>query len=267
MDGESLAALKEKARQARKDVIRMIGPSQTGQIASALSVLDILVWLYWQVFRFHGEDLLASPRDRLVFDKGQGCAALYAVLAHRGFFSRQNLWSFRRLGTILQGSPDGHRTPGVDATTGLPGLGLGIAVGMALARRMDRSPEKVYCVVGDDELHQGSLWESALTASGRGLSNLTLVVDHNDGGDAAGSLEPLIDKFQAFGWSLGEAQGHDFQSLQTALEGLASGPRVVVAHTLRGKGVSFLERAPRSSQGEFSRTLAERALEELEKEV
>ncbi len=271
MEAENLAVLTEQARQARKDVIRMIGLSQTGQIASAFSVLDILVCLYWKVMNFQEENPTAGPRDRLVFGKSQGCAALYAVLAHRGFFSRQNLWSFRRLGGILQGIPDSQHTPGVDATTGIPGLSLGIAAGMALARRIDHSPERVFCVIGDGELQQGGLWESALTASHWGLSNLTLVVDKNalqQGGAeaAARNMAPLADKFQAFGWTVLEAQGHDFQSLLQAFGSSSSGPRVILAHTLRGKGVSFIEKDFKSSESPFSWALAERALEELEKE-
>lgn len=218
-------------------------------------------------------DILNGTRDRLVMGKGQACAALYAVLAHRGFLARENLWSYRRLGGMLQGRPDSARTPGVDAASGVPGLGLGIAVGMALARRMNLSKERVFCIVGDEELQEGGLWESALTAVQMKLSNLVLIVDRN--GSQRGApmekikdLNPVPDKFQAFGWRVFEAQGHDYQSLSEAFEKCVNSqePCVIIAHTMRGKGISFIEQDSQFSESNFSPELAERALEELNSE-
>lgn len=262
--------LEDIALSVRKDVIRMVGNAKSGYVASAMSVLDILVYLYENELLVDPKDPSSPDRDRLVMGKGHGCPALYGVLAHRGFFDREALWNFRRLGALLQGRPDGSRTPGVDASAGSPGLALGIANGIAMALRMDGLERRVFCVIGDGELQEGALWESVMTSSHRGLGSIVLVVDQN-GAQMAGpvssvkGIEPLDEKFKAFGWRVLHADGHDFSSLERAFSSAGSDgiPSVVIARTKRGKGISFFEDHQERDLS-MSRIEAERALEELD---
>ncbi|SMG36197.1 transketolase [Dethiosulfovibrio salsuginis] len=259
--------LDDIALSVRKDVVRMVGNARSGYVASALSVLDILVYLYEREMSANPS---GSDRDRLVMGKGHGCPALYAVLAHRGFFDREALWNFRKLGALLQGRPDGARTPGVDASAGSPGLALGIANGIAMAHRMDGLKGRVFCVIGDGELQEGALWESAMTSSYRKLGSVVLVVDQN-GDQMAGpvssvkAVEPLGDKFTSFGWRVSRCDGHDFNSMAQAFSSCGDGdvPSVVIAKTKRGKGISFFEDHQERDLS-MSRIEAERALEELD---
>lgn len=264
------SSLEALAMSIRKDVVRMVGNARSGYVASALSVLDILVYLYERELDVDPKNPKARDRDRLIMGKGHGCPGLYAVLAHRGFFEREALWNFRRLGALLQGRPDGSRTPGVDVSSGAPGLALGIANGVALSMRMDGLKGRVFCVIGDGELQEGSLWESAMTSSHMALDSVTLVVDKNGdqmGGavDSIKRLEPLEDKFRSFGWNVASTDGHDFSSLDAAFSSIRDKngrPSVIIAKTMRGKGVSFFEEGRKKDSG-LSRMETERALEEL----
>ncbi len=267
-----MRVLEDLARSVRRDVVRMVGNARSGYVASALSVLDILVYLYEREIMSDKTNRDSQDRDRLVMGKGHGCPALYAVLAHRGFFDREALWNFRRLGALLQGHPDGARTPGVDASAGSPGLALGIANGMAMAMRMNGIRRRVFCVIGDGELQEGALWESAMTSSHRKLDSVVLVIDQN-GDQMAGpvsevkNVEPLDDKFHSFGWNVVHADGHDFASLEGAFSSVreVSGfPSVIIAKTKRGKGISILEDNRGGSVPRLSRIETERALEELD---
>lgn len=270
---EKRAFLEEKALAVRRDVVRMIGLARSGFPASSLSIVDVLVWLYWKVMTLRTEEPSWEGRDRFVLGKGRGCPALYAVLANRSFFPRDELWSYRRLGAMLQGFPEVRRTPGVDAPGGSPGHGLGLANGLALALR-ERSPApSVFCLVGDGELQEGVFWESAMTSARYSPDNLVLIVDR-DGQQMGGGteeimpLEPLADKLRAFGWTVEECDGHDFLSLEGALVSLRSspkGPRCMVVRTISGKGVSFLEKNSSDQCGSLSRDFIDRALRELEK--
>lgn len=261
--------LEDIAVSVRKDVVRMVGNARSGYVASAMSVLDVLVYLYEKEIHVDPSNPSNPDRDRLVMGKGHGCPALYGVLAHRGFFDREALWNFRRLGALLQGRPDGSRTPGVDVSAGSPGLALGIANGIAMALRMDGLNRRVFCVIGDGELQEGALWESVMTSSHRRLGSLILVVDQN-GVQMAGSvslvkgMEPLDDKFKSFGWRVFHADGHDFTSLAQAFTSIDvdGPPSVVIARTKRGKGISFFEDHQERDLS-MSRIDAERALEEL----
>ena len=265
--------LESLAVSLRKDVVRMTGHARSGYISSALSVIDILLFLYEKVLRVYPEDPDRYDRDRLVMSKGHGCPALYAVLAYKGFFERDALWNFRSLGALLQGSPDSRRTPGVDVSSGAPGLGLGISNGIAMALKQDHLDSRVFCILGDGELLEGGLWESAMTSSHRSLDNLILVVDQNgdhpyDHVEKIKKINPVGDKFSAFGWNVITADGHDFNSLDRAfsraLENTGS-PSVVIAKTTRGKGVSLFEGY--SAMGDrISRMETEQALAELEGE-
>ena len=269
---ETDALLPEKALAVRRDVIRMIGLARSGFPASSLSIVEILVWLYWKVMNLRTGEPSWEDRDRFVLGKGRGCPALYAALANRSFFPREELWSYRRLGAMLQGFPEVRRAPGVDAPGGSPGQGLGLANGLALALR-DRAPvPSVYCLVGDGELQEGVFWESAMTSARFCLDNLVLIIDRDGRQNMGGEeeimpLEPIAEKLTSFGWAVEECDGHDFASLDGAMAALRTSggkPRCILACTVSGKGVSFLEGGA-SGIGELSRDFMDKALSELEK--
>ncbi len=239
------------AATVRKDVVRMIGLARAGYVASSLSIVDILTVLYWCEMEIFPEDPHCPSRDRFVLGKGHGCPALYAVLAHRGFFGREELWNYCKLGAMLQGNPESGRTPGVDSSSGSCGTAPGIAAGMALSLKREKNPPRVYCLIGDGELQEGSTWESILLAAHFCLDNLVLIVDRNhfqmDGTvESIMSIEPLEAKFSSFGWKVFHSDGHDVISFSDSL--LKAGennnsPSVILSETRLGKGVSFIEEA------------------------
>ena len=275
MEKAVLKRLKLVSNTVRQDVIRMAGVARWGNLASSLSIVDILTALYWREMKIFPEDPNSPERDRFILSKGHGCPALYGVLAHRGFFSREELWNFSRLGTMLQGHPQYKITPGIDATTGSLGMGPGIANGMALALR-DRNPSPyVYCLTGDGELQTGSFWESVLFSSHHALDKVILVIDLN-GLQSEGridrilSLEPVSEKFRSFGWGVFNADGHDFTSLEKAFSSARDQegrPAVIIARTIPGKGVSFIEEAAeKSNRMVLSREEMDKALKELSRD-
>lgn len=266
--------LERTALEVRKDIVRMTGVSRACHLDSSLSVVDILVYLYWKVLKIRPDEPLWPERDRLVFSKDHGSPALYAVLARRGFFERKELWNYRRLGAMLQGRPEHARTPGVDAPGGSRGMAIGIANGLLLSSRMDGNDRRVFCVIGSEELREGSLWESALRAGDLGFEGLTVVVDSSAPPSAAQTLAPGKEaserkRFEAFGWRVMEADGHNFDHLERAVlrahpgpEGL---PSVIMARTIIGKGVSSAEKGPLEKPGRpLDRNGMEQALRELE---
>ncbi|MFA6029340.1 MAG: transketolase [Elusimicrobiota bacterium] len=263
--------LRSASRELRSDIIRMIAKAGSGHPGGSLSAIDILAALYLKVLRHRPAEPLWPERDRLVLSKGHACPALYAVMARCGYFPRQQLDTLRVLGSPLQGHPDRLRLAGIEASTGSLGQGLSIALGMALAARMDRSERRVFCVLGDGEMQEGQVWEAAMAAPKFALENLTAVVDMN-GGQIDGptrevmDIEPLAEKFRAFRWEAREVDGHDFKALLPALQapGSKGRPVAVLAKTVKGKGVSFMEggidwhgKAPTAEE-------AARALRELE---
>jgi len=271
MRTERESRLREIATEVRKDVVRMLGVARSGRLASCLCLVDLLVFLYEEVLRVYPREPSHPERDRLVLSKGRGAPALYAVLARMGFFEREELWHFRRLGALLQAEPEFRRTPGVDAPGGALGMGLGIAEGMALALRMDNRPARVFCILGDGEAQEGAVWEAALSASIRGLSRLWGVVDANGAEEegawgAAKRIEALRDKFSAFGFAVREADGHDFASLRAAfLEPWETErPRAILARTRSGQGVTLAEMGERRDEDPLSRDEVDRALQGLE---
>jgi len=251
MDKVVLKRLEQISNTVRKDLIRMLGVARSGNLSSSLSIVEILTILYWREMKIFPEEPNSPERDRFVLSKGHGCPTLYGVLAHRGFFCREELWNFSRLGTMLQGHPQYSITPGIDATTGSLGMGPGIASGMALALKDHPSSPWIYCLTGDGELQTGSFWEAVLFSSQYSLGNLVIIVDLN-GYQAEGStesiisLEPLYDKFDSFGWKVVTADGHDFQDLERAFGEARKdriNPSVILASTIPGKGISFIEKA------------------------
>lgn len=235
-------------KDTRKTVLRMLAEAGSGHLGASLSAIEILVVLYFLKMRHNPKDPEWADRDRFILSKGHAAPALYAVLSEAGYFPSAELYSLRKMGSRLQGHPD-TRTPGVDAMTGSLGQGLSVAVGMALAAKMDGAKYSVYILLGDGELNEGQIWEAAMTASHHGLDNLIAIVDRNQyqlTGRTVDvkSLEPLREKWGSLGWDAIETEGNDPVSILDALDmcSLTSGkPSVIIAKTTKGKGVSFME--------------------------
>ena len=239
MSDERYEELKSIAIEVRKDVVRMIGVARSYGLASALTVTDILVYLYWE-FMDIASGGIVTRQDRLVLGKGAATPTLYSCLARLGFFSRDELWSFRRLGAMLQGYPD-VRTPGVDAPGGIYGGGIGIAAGMATAMILNDSLARVFTIVGDGELQEGSAWESIASAAGRKLGNLAMILDVNSNSSAC-DLSSTATRLESLGWRVAHADGHDFGSLADAFGALDfshTHPKAVLAKTLTNGGSAF----------------------------
>ncbi|WP_162490111.1 transketolase [Neomoorella thermoacetica] len=237
------------ARRIRRDIVRMVGAAGSGHPGGSLSAVEIMTALYFKVMRLDPERPDWPERDRFVLSKGHAAPVLYAALAERGFFAVDKLDTLRRLGSPLQGHPDRKSLPGVEVSTGSLGHGLAVANGMALAGRLDGRDYHVYVLLGDGELEEGMVWEGAMAAAHYHLDNLTAIVDHNhlqiDGRvEEVMSPEPVADKFRAFGWEVMTIDGHDFGQILDALERareVKGKPTVIIAETIKGKGVSFME--------------------------
>ncbi|MDI6870587.1 MAG: transketolase [Bacillota bacterium] len=268
----SRESLEEMARLIRIDIIRSAyaAPGATHE-GPALSIADICAVLYFEAMRLDPQNPAWPDRDRFVLSKGHGYQALYSALARRGFFDLKELETLRHLHSILQGHPDMRKTPGVDATSGSLGNGLGIAVGMALAGRLDRKDYDVFVVLGDGEIQEGSIWEAAMAAAHYGLSHLIAFVDRN-GFQSTGTVnetmrvDPLAEKWRAFGWNVEEIDGHDVSAIAAFIQRARcqeGRPSVAIAHTVKGKGVSFMENNNKWHMSGLTREEMERALVEL----
>jgi transketolase len=239
--------LREMAQQVRRDDLQMIHRARLGHIGGDFSVIDILVTLYAAVLNVDPTDPLAAERDRLVLSKGHTAGALYVTLAHCGFFARDELETFASPLSALNGHPNRTKVPGVETNTGPLGHGFPVAVGIALSARLQGSARRTFVVVGDGELQEGSNWEAAMTAGHHDLSSLFAVVDRNQLQQGARTeetkqLEPLDAKWASFGWEVREVDGHDHaQLLDTFRRPGTTRPVCVIAHTVKGKGVSFME--------------------------
>lgn len=248
---DSSASLDERGIYLRGMAVDALEGGARGHIGSTMSLIEILRVLYDDVLTFDASNPRLATRDRLILSKGHGCIALYVLLADKGFFPHEDLLTFCRYSSPLGGHPEYGHVPGVEASTGSLGHGLAIGVGMAYAARLSGSLHHVFVVVGDGELDEGSIWESALAAAHHRLSNLTVVVDYNKlqsygpVHDVWG-LEPLADKWTAFGFDCVEVDGHDVTQLRSALvlPQTGSRPRAVIAHTIKGRGVQFAEGNP-----------------------
>lgn len=240
--------LKNKCTQLRRDVLIMITEAQSGHPGGSLSIMELLVALYYVKMNIYPKNPYKSDRDRFVLSKGHAAPALYAVLADKGYFPKEEMKSFRQLGSRLQGHPDKKKLVGVDASTGSLGQGVSIATGMALGAKVQGKSVKVYTILGDGELQEGQVWEAAMAAAHYKLDNLTVIIDNNglqiDGNnDKVLSLGNIADKYRAFGFYVIElADGNDIESVIDALNiDVKEQPKCIVAHTVKGKGVSFLE--------------------------
>jgi transketolase len=252
-----LPRLQAIARACRVQIIRMLAHAGSGHPGGSLSVVDILVTLFFGRLRYDPGRPRLPERDRLILSKGHGVPALYAVMAKAGFFPEDRLITLRKLGSPLQGHPDRVALPGIEAATGSLGQGLSIALGMALGLRLADSPARVYCVLGDGETQEGQVWEAAMAgprlgAPARPLDNLCVIVDGN-GIQLDGfvpkilDLEPIVDKWRSFGWPVLEIDGHDIEQIDKALdqaEATRGTPSFILARTVKGKGVSFMENDP-----------------------
>jgi transketolase len=240
----------EKAREIRKDIMEIAykagGPSHEGP---AMSCTDILTALYFKIMKIDPANPQWEERDRLVLSKGHACPALYSALAERGYFDKSLLYTVRRINSKLQGHPDMNKTPGIDMTSGSLGNGLSTGLGIALALRIKRINSNVFVILGDGELQEGENWEAAMAAPNFAIDNLIAIVDYNhlqSGGstDRTLSLEPLHAKWEAFGWKVFEMNGHNMEDIVNKLEMAVSfqgRPTVLIAHTIKGKGVSYME--------------------------
>jgi len=246
---ELIKDLEEKARRFRVQVIKMIYRAQSGHPGGSLSCMDILTALYFHHLRINPQEPAWENRDRFVLSKGHAAPALYVVLAELGYFPKETLFTLRQLGSILQGHPDMRKTPGVEMSTGSLGNGLSVGIGMALGARLARKNYHVYALVGDGEVDEGGIWEAAMAASKYKLDNLTAICDFNrvqlDGPiEEIMPLDPLPEKWEAFNWNVIEMDGHNMGEILDALDKakqVRGRPTMIVAHTVKGKGVSFME--------------------------
>ena len=246
---ERIVELEETARLLRVAIVKALHKSQSGHTGGSLSVIDMVTALYFHKMRHNPANPSWEGRDRFVLSKGHAAPAQYVALAEAGYFPKEDLMLLRRLGSHLQGHPDSKGTPGVEVPTGSLGQGLSMAVGMALGLRLDARENRVYTVLGDGELQEGQVWEAAMAAGHYRLDNLCAMVDANglqiDGAVAkVMNVAPIADKFRAFGWNVVEIDGHDMAAIVGALDGaetVKGVPTMIVAATVKGKGVSFFE--------------------------
>lgn len=272
-DQETIIRLKGLAAQIRKNIITMIGDEgHVGHLGGSCSSADIIAVLYGHKMRLDPKNPRWEGRDKFLMSKGHAAIAQYAVMAELGYFSPEHLPTLKSLGSILQGHPDIHKTPGIEANTGSLGQGLSIANGMALAMRLDKSDRKVYCIMGDGEIAEGQIWEAAMSASNFNLDNVVGILDHN-GLQASGrcvdrfKTGPLPEKWVAFGWHVIEIDGHDIEQIISALDQadtVKGKPVMIIAHTTKGKGVSFAENVVKFHNGCLTKDECRQALSEQE---
>ena len=241
--------LKMKAKKIRKDIIEEVYNAKSGHPGGSLSIADIMAVLYFNELRIDEKNPRWEERDRLVLSKGHCSPALYAALAERGFFDKEDLKSFRKIESNLQGHPDLNKVPGVDMTSGSLGQGLSIANGMAIAGKMDNKNYRVYTILGDGEIEEGQIWEAAMTANKYKLDNLCVIVDNNnlqiDGTiEEVMSSYPIDEKFKSFGFNVLTIDGNNIEEILSAFEiakQTKNKPTCIIAKTIKGKGVSFME--------------------------
>lgn len=267
--------LKKIAQELRVDVIRMLTEAGSGHPGGSLSAVEIITALFFHKMRHRPDDPFWPDRDRFILSKGHCCPILYAALAKTGYFPRDELMSLRKIGSRLQGhpypGPPDDRLPGVEAATGSLGQGLSVAIGMALAGRLARKAHRVYPLLGDGECQAGQVWEAAMLAPKYRLDSLCAIVDQNriqndDFVERTLSLEPFPAKWKAFGWHVIQVNGHEISEVVQALEdaeGVKGKPSVIIAGTVKGKGVSFMENNPEWHGKAPTREEAERAVQEI----
>ena len=245
----SVEELEKMAVIIRCDIIDMICTAEAGHPGGSLSAADVVTALYFRVMRIDPQNPGWPDRDRFILSKGHACPVWYAALAERGYFDKSHLKTLRQMGSILQGHPDMLKTPGIDMTAGSLGHGLPAGLGMALSGKLMQKDYHVFVVIGDGESQEGSIWEASMAAPNFKLDNLTAILDYNhlqndDSVDDIMPIHPVVDKWQAFGWYVIEIDGHDMAQVVQALEEAKShqgAPTMIVANTVKGKGVSYME--------------------------
>lgn len=263
--------LEELAIKLREDVISMVSRAGSGHIAGPLDMAEIFATLYFHVLNHNPKDPSWPDRDRVVLSNGHICPILYATLARAGYFPKEELLTLRKLGSRLQGHPHRGTLPGIETTSGPLGSGLSQACGMALAAKLDNKKYRIYCLMSDAEQQEGNIWEAVMFASKYKLSNITAIIDRNniqiDGfTEDVMPLEPLKAKYESFGWNVIEINGHDIYQIYSAIAeswAIFEKPTVIIAHTIAGKGVSFMEKDYFWHSRSFKPGEAEKALKEL----
>lgn len=245
----NLKELEKMAQKIRCHIIRMTTKAGSGHPGGSLSAVEILTYLYFKEMNINPAEPKWEDRDRFVLSKGHGAPVLYAVLAEKGYFPIKDLDTLRKIDSYLQGHPDMQKVPGVEMSTGSLGTGFSTAVGMALAGKLDKNENYVFALLGDGENQEGQVWEAAMAGAHYKLNNLIAFIDYNGlqiDGDIANvmSPEPLADKWRAFGWNVIEIDGHDFESIEKAMASAKENkkqPSMIIAKTIKGKGVSYME--------------------------
>ncbi len=245
----SISELEELTTTVRRDIVKMIHEAGSGHPGGSLSMVEILVALFFEILNKKPDNPQWPARDRLVLSKGHGVPALYSVLARAGYFPVEKLQNLRKLGSPLQGHPDYSRLPAVEASTGSLGQGLSIAAGIALAAQVQNRDYHTYCLIGDGESNEGQIWEAALFSPEQDLTNLTVIVDYNkyqlDGAvEDILPLEPFVDKWESFNWKTTRVDGHDLSETVEVLQRArqdTDNPHAIIADTIKGKGISFME--------------------------
>ncbi|MGD9079364.1 MAG: transketolase, partial [Desulfobacterales bacterium] len=267
----SVEELEKMAVIIRCDIIDMICTAAAGHPGGSLSAADIVTALYFRVMRIDPENPDWPDRDRFILSKGHACPVWYAALAERGYFDKSHLKTLRQMGSILQGHPDMLKTPGIDMTAGSLGHGLPAGLGMALAGKLHQKDYHVFVIIGDGESQEGSIWEASMAAPNFKLDNLTAILDYNHlqndySLEDIMPIHPAVDKWRAFGWHVIEIDGHDMAQVVQALEEAKShtgAPTMIVANTVKGKGVSYMENVCEWHGKAPCQEEADRALEEL----
>ncbi len=268
----STDSLRQRAKEVRREIIKMLTEAGSGHTGGSLSAADLVTALFFYKMRHRPEDPDWRERDRFILSKGHAAPLLYAVLALSGYFDKDVLKTLRRIDSPLQGHPSSKTLKGVEISTGSLGQGLSIANGIALGLRMSGTGQRVYCLLGDGELQEGQVWEAAMTAAHYGIDNLCAIVDNN-GLQIDGfccdvmKIEPITEKWKAFGWHVIDIDGHDMDQIVSALdeaEGIKGKPSMIVARTVKGKGVSFFEGKAEYHGVAPSKEEREKALKELE---
>ena len=263
--------LENLAKKIRQETIKLAYEAEYAHPGPSLSITDILVALYYCELNINPKKPDWKKRDRLVLSKGHGCLSLYAILADLGFYPAKENLKLRKLDSLVQGHPDMKRTPGIDFTTGSLGNGIGAAVGIAIGLKMDSLESKVFTILGDGEIQEGIVWEAASIAFHLKLNNLVAIIDNNNF-QSSGPIEeinniyPIKDKWEAFGWNVIEMDGHNFREILSALKLATSTllkPTAIIAHTVKGKGISFMENDNSWHQRGLTKEQYKKAIKEL----
>ena len=270
MDAAEKKQLEITACKIRMGIIEGVHSAKSGHPGGSLSIAEILTYLYFKAMNIDPKDPKKADRDRFVLSKGHAAPALYSTLAYRGYFDTELLKTLRHIGSILQGHPDMKHIPGVDMSTGSLGQGISAAVGMALSAKHFGDSYKVYTVLGDGEIEEGQVWEAAMFAGNKNLSNLTAFIDYNnlqiDGTiEEVNSAAPFDKKFEAFGWHTITINGNDLEEIEAALKeaDTVDKPVAIIAKTIKGKGVSYMENAVNWHGAAPNDELYEQAMKEL----